>query len=267
MITFFSIPKPFKGKDAISQRKAILSWKKSSPGGEILLFGNEEGMEDAAKELNALQIREIRENGNGTPYLNFVFEEAKKIAKNNVLVYSNADIIFEPGIIQAIEKIKNLPLYLIIGQRLDLNERGEKRLHGYSGMDYFIFPKNFPVKLPDFFIGRPGWDNWLVYKTHSLKIPIIDATEMIKAIHPDHESSHNAIQKNIFKKEEALHNKKLTRDYLDVMTIREADYLLTKEGLKKKNFPESLFGKLGSFSFWRLLLKIKRDIINYDKLF
>src|SRR3989344_5091907 len=59
-------------------------------------------------------------------------------------------------------------------------------LHGFSGMDYFIFKKSFPITLPEFAVGVSGWDSWLVFKTKSLKIPFIDATEVITIIHQNH---------------------------------------------------------------------------------
>ena len=37
------------------------------------------------------------------------------------------------------------------------------RLHPPGGSDYFIFPRNCFTKIPNFAIGRAGWDNWMFY--------------------------------------------------------------------------------------------------------
>ena len=41
-------------------------------------------------------------------------------------------------------------------------------------------------KIPDFIIGRPGYDNWLIWKARRSLIPVVDASESVKAIHQNH---------------------------------------------------------------------------------
>jgi hypothetical protein len=57
-------------------------------------------------------------------------------------------------------------------------------------MDYFIFPKNFAWELPDFAIGRSAWDTWFPYYAVRKGIPVIDGSNVITAIHQDHDYAH-----------------------------------------------------------------------------
>lgn len=272
MLTIFSIPKTFSGKIKIIQRNAIQSWLKLLPKPEVVLLGDDEGVAEAAGEFGILHIPDVKRNEFGTPLLSSAFNIVKKTAKSDILVYINSDIILMSDFIPAVKKI-NLDLFLMNGRRRDIDitkpidfndvnwekellEEVENRgvLHGYSGIDYFVFPRNLPCDLPDFAVGRPGWDNWFVYRAKSLKIPVIDATAAITAVHQNHES----IYKNKIK--ENKRNLDLTGGFSKICTLREADFILTKEGLRKTPFPRIIFGKLALFYPWRLLLAFKRKM-------
>lgn len=278
MITIFTLPKPFKGHINIIQRNAIKSWQKL--GCEIILMGDDEGVKETAREFGLQHVGNIRKNQFGTPLLNSAFETAQKIAKNNILVYINADMILMSDFIPAIKKIDK-SLFLMNGRRTDLDVEKEidfnfldweeklrnevsknGKLHGYSGIDYFIFPRNFPHQLPDFAVGRAGWDNWLIYHTLSLKIPVIDATEVILAVHQNHSFSHSCFGDEKKKRvggPELKENFKLTGGFSNMLTIREANYILTARGLEINN---TIFPKLALFEPWRLALGLKRKIQN-----
>jgi len=271
-MTIFSIPKPFKGHVGIIQRNAIQSWLKLSPKPEVILLGDDEGVAEAAGEFGILYTPDVKKNEFGTPLLSSAFNIVKKTAKSDILVYVNSDIILMSDFIPAVKKI-NLNMFLMNGRRWDiditkpvdfndadwekeLSKEIENRgvLHGYSGIDYFVFPRNFPCDLPDFAVGRPSWDNWFVYRAKSLKIPVIDATATITAVHQNHES----IYKNKIK--ENKRNFDLTGGFSKICTLREADLISTKDGLKKPPFPRIIFSKLALFHPWQLLLGVKRKM-------
>jgi len=94
MITFFTIPKPFEGHIGVIQRNALRSWRKLNPECEIIIFGDELGISEVAEEVGAVRIPEIRKNEYGTPYLDGIFSQVQGMAKNDIICYSNADIIF-----------------------------------------------------------------------------------------------------------------------------------------------------------------------------
>lgn len=280
MLTIFTIPKAFKNNISIIQRNAILSWKKLRPESEIILFGDDEGVAETAKEFNVLHISNIEKSEFGTPILSSAFNIAQRRAQNNILVYVNSDIILTSDFMSAVRIIKK-PLFLMVGRRwnLDIQEKinfndadwekklkknvtGEGKLHGFSGVDYFVFPRNLPHNLPPFIVGRPGWDNWLIYHILSLKIPVIDATKVTTVIHQNHESSHLRVKKDRLKTEEAQVNLKLAGGLSRMATIRDVNLILTPEGLKSPSFPRIIFAKLSLFWPLRLLLALKRKILN-----
>jgi len=280
MLTIFTIPKSFEDPHInIIQRNAIQSWLKLSPKCEIILFGNDEGVAEAANEFNVQHIPQIEKNEFGTPLLNSAFKEAQKLTKNDILGYINTDIILMSDFIPAVQKIGK-SLFLMSGRRWDLDIKEEVNfrdsnwekklrehiskkgeLHGFSGIDYFVFPRNLPHNLPSFAVGRPGWDNWLIYHIRCLKIPVIDATEVITAVHQNHVYSHSPWGKRTrVEGPEMERNLKLAGGYSNLLTLREADWLLTSQDLKRPTYPRQIFSKLSLFYPWRLILALKRKL-------
>ena len=271
MLTIFTIPKSFLDHINIIQRNAISSWLQLSPKPEIILFGDDKGVAEIVREFNICHTPEIEKNEFGAPLLNLVFNQAQKIAKNDLLVYINCDIILMSDFIPAIQKIKR-SMFLMSGRRWDLDVKEEidfnqdleeklrkdikkkGRLHGFSGIDYFVFPRNFSFNLPSFAVGRPGWDNWVIYRVRSLKIPMIDATQMITAVHQNHPLVYHS------KDKESQRNYKLAGGFSHMLTLRDADWILTPHGLTKPPFPRRIFSILSLFYPWRLILVFKRRI-------
>jgi hypothetical protein len=203
MITIFSIPKPFVGHTGIIQENALRSWRAISDK-EIILFGNEEGTEEAAEEFGCLHVKDISLSEYGTPYLDEVFKRARELSNGKYLCYVNSDIILYDEIWEAVKAVP-FKEFLMTGQRWDItittatfpNHAGilnyimnHHTLQNFPGMDYFIFPKDMAIPMPPFIVGRRGWDNWLVYNIRSRGIPMIDATDTIHAIHQNHEYKH-----------------------------------------------------------------------------
>ncbi len=284
MITIFTIPKPFKRHINIIQRNAIKSWLKLLPKPEIILFGDDEEVKETAQEFSLKHIPEIEKNEFNTPLLSSAFNIAQQRAENNILVYINTDMILMSDFIPAIKKLKERQLFLINGRRWDLdvkeeinfNDRNweqklcqrvekEGKLHSYSGIDYFAFPKNLPHQLPDFAVGRVGWDNWLIYNIRRKRIPVINATQIITAVHQNHDFSHSLFsneKKGRVEGPETKKSLKLAGGFSNMLTIREADWILTEQGLKRPKFPMIIFSKLALFYPWRILLSLKRKIQN-----
>ncbi|MBF0547053.1 MAG: hypothetical protein HQM08_21610 [Candidatus Riflebacteria bacterium] len=279
MITIFTIPKPFKGHINTIQRNAIRSWKKLHPQIEIILFGNEEGIPEVAKEFNLIHVPDIEKNEFNTPLLSSAFEIAQNKSKHSILMYCNCDIILFPEMLQTIKSIKK-SMYLVCGRRWDLNidevinfEDNEQMaslfqnlkengfLHGMCGLDYFVFPKN-SVKMQPFAVGRPAWDGWLIFDRIQKKIPVIDATEAITIIHQNHDYSHSKFGKSDrVEGPELLKNLDLAGGFSCLMTLRNADWILSPEQkLKRPYFLRYFFSILLKYSFFRRIISLKRQI-------
>lgn len=212
-MTIFTIPKPFRDHNAVIQHNAIQSWMSLYPHCEIILFGDEEGIEEYAKMNGLRHIPDIALNELGTPRLDFVFKRAQELAKFDTMCYVNADIIFTANIIEVVSSLRKLDKFLGVGQRLnvdveykiDYSSDWEHELKGilphhsgYAGpcaIDYFIFTKSANINLLAFLVGRKGWDNWMIYDARRRGIPVIDLTPSVVVYHQNHDYKHVPFQR------------------------------------------------------------------------
>jgi hypothetical protein len=207
MITIFAIPKPFVGHTDTIQRNALRSWNEIKPDCEILLFGDDEGVGQAADEINAKWIPGIEKSEYGTPRLDSVFTTASKVATGDILCYVNADnLLYDPVVSTALSAHETFPDgFLCTGRRWDvdvdalIDPKSESFLKyaesthtiaDFPGMDYFIFPRGQFPEFPPFIVGRRGWDNWLIWNARSKEIPVIDTSGAITVIHQNHDYNH-----------------------------------------------------------------------------
>jgi hypothetical protein len=210
MLSFFCIPKPFTGHEAIIQRNAIQSWQRLDARIEIFLCGHDAGVAECAAELGLSHIAGIAVNEFGTPLLNSAFNQVAARATQPLLCYVNADIILLSDFAAALRAVTHLPDFLMIGQRMDMDitqpidfsaadwaprlsrqARVAGTLHAPTGCDYFVFPRgSLQVTLPPFAVGRPKWDNWFIQRAIQHRLPVIDATADVLAIHQNHGYTH-----------------------------------------------------------------------------
>ena len=253
MLTIFSTPKPFRGHIRVIQTNAIRSWVSLCPKCEVILFGDEEGTTEIASDLGIRHIPEVERNEYGTPLVRSMFNIAQNIASHELMCYVNADIILMSDFLPAVQHVRKCP-FLMVGQRwdLELNESvnfddvqweprlwacvaGHGKLHPESGIDYFVFSRGLYDDIPPFAIGRPGWDNWMIYRARSLKVPVIDATRVLTAVHQSHDYSHHIEGKaGVWEGPEAQRNRKLMGKYRYncSFNVRDATWILTSHGLK-----------------------------------
>lgn len=282
MITIFSNPRPFVGPFERIQKNAILSWLALTPKCEIILFEDEEKTTSkVAKEFGLVCIEDAKCDEFGTPLLDDVFAKVKKIAKNEIIVQVNTDIILLDDFIKAVSRIKNLmgqKPFFMSGRRwnLDFEERIDFRqidwrdkiknmikekgvLHRASAMDYWMFLRDFPLNPPPFIIGRPGMDSWLIYRARQLKIPVIDATEVVQIIHQNHNYPQ---KKKDFFAIEKQRNIDLAGGLSAGCTLLDANFILTETGLHRPEFLRTILSSLTLFWPWRKILAVKRKIQN-----
>lgn len=280
MITIFTNPRPFKGPFDAIQRNAIESWKRLVPSCQIILFEDEEGITSkVAKELGVECVIDVKRNEFGTPLLSDVFRRAREMARNKVIAQVNTDIILMKGFLEAVKKVEETTEgrnFFMTGRRWNLNVDGpvkfgefdweqklrekvkkEGKMHGFSGMDYWVFPKTFNFNPPSFNIGRPGMDSWLIYRARAEKVPVIDATLMVDIIHQNHNYPQ---KKKPFFEVEKKRNIELAGGSLNLMTLLDANWILTPEGLKKPSFPRSVLSHLSLFYPWRIIRAAQRKI-------
>lgn len=114
-----------------------------------------------------------------------------------------------------------------------------------------------------FALGRPAWDSWLIYDMRSRRVPVIDATEAITIIHQNHDFSHSKFgEKKRVGGPEWQKNIEIAGGLTNMLTLRDADWTLGENGLKRPDFPMRLFSMLSLFYPWRVLLAIRRKLQN-----
>ena len=229
-LTLFSTPKPFTNPHiATIQRNAIHSWT-LLPETEVILVGDEAGMTEVAAEFGLRHLPEVARNSWGTPLLSDIFAQARAAAQSDILCFVNADILLMPDLIEAVKKIKGqAEEFLLVGRRwnmdvtetLDFSEGWVERLrertfregswHVLAGSDYFVFPKALYADMPDFAIGRSGWDNWTIFHARHRGWPTISATPDVMIVHQNHDYSHLPGGKPHYDQEESQENIRLAR--------------------------------------------------------
>jgi len=285
MLTIFTIPKPFIEHINVIQRNALISWKQLKPECEIIILGDDEGVTETANELGMINIPLVNKNEYGTPLLNSAFELVQQKATNDILMYINTDIILFQDIIETIMNI-DISSYIISGRRwnldikkeinfecndwftnLNIKMRREAIQHNLSGKDYFIFPKGKVNMLP-FAVGRPGWDDWLLYHMRVQKIPIIDGTGSITVIHQNHDYSHSIFgKKTRVSGPEWEKNNSIIGSFSNIISLRDAERIIKGTKLARPPFLLRLFNILSYFYLWRITLAFKRRLfINLEIL-
>ena len=209
LITIFAIPKPFRGHSAVIQRNAIRSWRRLVPACRVILCGDEDGTAATAREFEATHLPEIARNAYGTPLLDAAFDAVRRTAATDVLCYVNCDILLLSDLTAPLRSLA-FDRFLLAGRRWNLDvaaplhfdqpdwESHFRRhlarhgtLHTRPGIDCFLFRSDDPLgDLPPFAVGRPGWDQWLVYRARRLGLPVVDITRSVTIVHQNHGYGH-----------------------------------------------------------------------------
>ena len=249
LLTIFTAPKPFTDPHiATIQRNAIKSWLHLGPQVEVFLVGDEAGMAQVAADYGVPQLAEVRRSDQGTPLVSSIFALARQASQSPLLAYVNADILLLPDLLEGAQQVLNqaeqrgrvLP-FLILGQRWDLDVRqllnfsagwdqrlradiqARGRLHLPAGSDYFVFPRELFQEMPDFAIGRAGWDNWMIYQAKQQGWPVVDGTPSIMIIHQDHDYSHLPGGKPHYEHVESQQNQALAGGLAHMYMVLDSD--------------------------------------------
>jgi hypothetical protein len=262
LLTIFSAPKPFTDPHIeIIQRNAIQSWLHLSPDVEVILVGEEDGLVEVAAEYGVQLLTGVFRNETGTPLVNSIFSLARESSRSRYLAYVNADILLTVDLFRGTQQISNLfppdGPFLLIGQRWDLEvnqlidfstkpETWETRLrneiklrgqlHRPAGSDYFVFPRSSFQEIPNFAIGRAGWDNWMIYYATRQGWPVIDGTPSITIVHQNHDYSHLSGGRPHYNQEESQQNMELAGGLANMYMVLDAGWKL-KDGKVRRATP------------------------------
>ena len=250
MLTLFSVPKPFVGNIGDIQRNAIASWKALDPQVQVVLVGDDAGVEEAARGAGVAHIGSLERSVRGTPRLDSAFARVDEIAMHRLWCFVNADIVLLDDFLPAVHRVQRRYVrFLLVGESRDLDlgagvpvgsvdfrravrrrALAEGRLRGYAALDWFVFPRGHFGELPPFLIGRACFDNWLVWKARQSG-PVVDATRAVVAIHQSHDYGHVAGGKDeAYYGDEAKHNEALAGGRSHIYTLYDVSHRLPPRG-------------------------------------
>jgi len=254
MISFFTTPKPFLGHIGIIQRNALESWTRIHPQAEVILFGDEQGAAEAARDLGLRHVPNVRRNEHGTKFLSPIFDTAQDLARHRCVCYVNCDILLLSEFRVAVERVMSFGgQFLMAGQRWDTDITGPldfsapdwqaavrrqaleaNHQRPPQWIDYFAFTRGlYSRNTPPFVIGRPGWDNWLVWHARASGARVVDATAVVQAVHQNHDYSyHPDGAAGVWQGEEAQRNYALLEGGRCFATLENATHCLTPTRLK-----------------------------------
>lgn len=248
LLTIFSTPKPFTNPHInVIQNNALLSWINLGNKVEVFLIGEEEGVSQAASHYGIRYFPDVERNQSGTPLISSMFAVARDNSRSPFMAIINTDVMLLPDCLTSLGVATDqFKRFVLAGQRWDLevteklkfnsefydqlvqkiNQKG--RRHPPMGSDYFIFSRECYLDIPDFAIGRAGWDNWMVFKSRLEGWPLIDASDDITVIHQDHDYSHLANGQPHYRLPETKQNVVLAGGDHTIFTLLDASHHLSK---------------------------------------
>ncbi len=254
-LTLFCCPKPFRGHIGIIQRNAITSWLRLPSPPRVILFGQEEGSADMARDLGIEHVPSLNCTPHGTPRVDDLFGAAQAQAHTPWLGYINADILLLDDFSDAFQLFLReiarwqSPRAFLTSQRVDVylsahidfdTPAWQAELRGLlvetgarmpkKAIDLFVFNRGLYRNLLPLALGRTAWDNYLVWEAREQGAAIVDASDAFLLVHQCHDYAHSGGLENAWKGQEAEHNQGLTRGR--TLSILNATHMLDKRGLR-----------------------------------
>lgn len=173
----------------------------------VLLLGNEEGVENFAKQMGCNYSSDIKINDEGIPYLDSAFNLAYELTTSPFLCYVNSDIIMPYEWLQCFATLSRSTVlqnreWLATSRRYDVDPgwveqvcsaplhieelRSVGFLNSDLAIDIFLYTRHLFRFVPSFLVGRPWWDNWLLWKSRDSGADVIDCSLFCAVGHITH---------------------------------------------------------------------------------
>lgn len=248
-ITIFSCPKPFAGIIEGIQRNAIQSWTKLRPRPQVLLFGDDEGIREAAEEFGCVHVAAVATSELGTPLLSDIFRRAQSLAEAPAMLFVNADIVLTNETVAAAQRALDWrPHFMLVARRFDVQSvdpadltqpdwedrikalTRAARLRSDGAIDWFLFGRGQFADMPPFIIGRTSYDNWLLWATVKAGYPLVDATRFVTLVHQRHDYASGGGTAAVWYGPEARANRELAGHWSHYYVISHAGWMMTPAG-------------------------------------
>ena len=209
LLTMFTTMKDIDLRERI-HANTLLNWAALSPYLSPILFAPNSRTTDRWSRLASRlgwETIPISETINDVPILKWMFRIIERRGYQTPFVgYANADILFDGELLRTLLGVLGTyddldkRMILITGRRRNVNVHLlpdatclacirkialGAQLYQTDAEDYFIFSRaGFPWNdVPEFVVGSPGYDNWLVAKALQWGVTVVDASRTINAVH------------------------------------------------------------------------------------
>lgn len=222
LISLITAFKKFKLSYSRIQHSALYSWRANNI--EIFTPENEIGIKDACKNYSNVKIipdvKRARELGfpNQSPIVRDMIAKTLPLINTPMIALINSDIIILPDFAEKIERILKkygFDIYMV-GTRYDIKlnslvdseesykqvlKKDRKMYDESTSSDIFITSKFLWRKIihemPEFILGRYGWDNWLHMIAEIKGFRKYNCTEVLTTLHCEHDYTHITLQEKI----------------------------------------------------------------------
>ncbi len=197
MITFFATGKAFQGHNGIIQRNALKSWTLLHPGVEVILFGDDDGAAEVCGEFGLRHERFLMIGQRWDTDITAPIEFANQRWSDSL--------------------------------RALVQRTGFRQKRHY--VDYFLFSRGLYDQVPPLVVGRSWWDHWLVWKALSRRVPVIDCSAAVVAVHQNHGYLYHPLGKEGTNDDDlARRNKALAANGKQLRFTVDATYSFTQKG-------------------------------------
>ncbi len=279
MLTIFSIPKAFVSHAKIIQDNAIGSWTRLGSGCDIILFGDDPGVADAAERHKTRHEPFTLRSELGTPLISDVFHRMDVLAHHPIVAFVNSDIILLDDFLPAIDAVARChEKFLIVASRFNCHidhpfsfengwatelrqrARSENRMYPAGGSDIFVFPRGLLLEVPPFAIGRGYWDNWLMREARRTGADLIDVTAAVTAVHQMHSYStvsglpaETSMDTYVYETDEGRHNLELAGGRSRLYTVFDATKIMSEDRRLRSSWNPMLVRRRVKASLRRIL--------------
>ena len=180
-IVYVTIPRSFIDPYLIPQVNALNMIRNYDPSANIVLYSDDDGVKDYASK-NLYHAPDVVIKKGRLPLVN----EALKYCAINFpecyICYINSDMLLVGNTKELINYIDKRfsGNFIATGYRCNLH------------IDTVIKSNEIPdlLSMPNFRVGRPGWDNWLAAKCRILGFALIDISNVVTLVHQEHPPAH-----------------------------------------------------------------------------
>ncbi|XP_060073237.1 uncharacterized protein LOC132553050 [Ylistrum balloti] len=203
ILTLFTSVDPDPKHNEVTVR-TLQNWGSFMPYINIVMFTNDSRIKKQSRDHGWTVFPVMSVGVEGIPVLKAMFQKVIQNFSTPYYGFANGDILFTETILESMLAARKYFNHdenvMLTGRRINVPHLTNKELVSYKFMekaakergnlfvisseDYFITTKHFPWhSIPNFVIGRPAYDNWLVAHARCNHIKVVDMTNSILAIH------------------------------------------------------------------------------------